>query len=131
VDGMQHLTKRRLLAGAATASLGLIGAACGPANGAPGSANTSTQAAGGKVRIMGTFVDPTQGETLWRQWTQEIAANEKGVEAEFIVQPKSDIPDKLLTQVAAGDAPDVIQGTSLEYAARGFLADLTDPCIKS
>ena len=125
MDGMQHVTKRRLLAGAA-ASLGLIGAACGPATGAPGSGNTSAQGAGGKVRIMGTFVDQTQGETLWRQWKAEIAEKEKGVDAEFVVQPQGgNIPDKLLAMVVAGDAPDVTQGTSLEYAARGLLADLT------
>ena len=121
----QGLTRRRLLASAASAAA-VVAAACAPATGAPGSQGAGgTQNAGGKVRIMGTFVDPTQGETLWRQWTQEIAAKEPGIEAEFIVQPKSDVPDKLLAQVAGGDAPDVTQGTSLEYAARGFLVDLT------
>jgi hypothetical protein len=33
--------------------------------------------------------------------------------------------DKLLAQVAAGDAPDVTQGTTIEYAVRGLLADRT------
>ncbi len=74
---------------------------------------------------MGTFVDETQGEKLWAQWTREIAAKEPGVQPEFIVQPKTDVGDKLLAQIAAGDAPDIIQGTTIEYAARGLLIDLT------
>jgi ABC-type glycerol-3-phosphate transport system substrate-binding protein len=41
------------------------------------------------------------------------------------VQPRADVLDKLLAQVAAGDAPDVTQGTTIEYAVRGLLADLT------
>ncbi len=99
-------------------------AACGPA--APGGGNEAAgkSAAPAKVRIIGTFVDATKGEELWRQWRAALAEKEN-VEAEFIIQPSGNIPDKLLAQVAGGDVPDVTQGTNLEYAARGLLADLT------
>jgi hypothetical protein len=74
---------------------------------------------------MGTFVDEQQGRELWERWKREIAEREPGLEAEFIVQPRADVLDKLLAQVAAGDAPDVTQGTTIEYAVRGLLADRT------
>ncbi len=121
----RRLTRRAL--GAASVAFGAAApfavAACGPATAGQGD---TTPAQPVKVRIMGTFVDQTQGETLWKQWKSEIAEKEKGVDAEFVVQPQGgNVPDKLLAMVAAGDAPDVTQGTSLEYAARGLLADLT------
>jgi multiple sugar transport system substrate-binding protein len=118
---------RRSLAQAGALAVPAVLAACGPA---PGGQADTPSAQPVKVRIMGTFVDQTQGEALWRQWKAEIAEKEKGVDAEFVVQPQGGgIPDKLLAMVAGGDAPDVTQGTSLEYAARGLLADLT-PRIK-
>ena len=112
---------RRALFGAA--ALPVVLAACGPA---PAGQSETQSAQPAKVRIMGTFVDQTQGEALWKQWKAEIAEKEKGVDAEFVVQPQGGgVPDKLLAMVAGGDAPDVTQGTSLEYAARGLLADLS------
>jgi multiple sugar transport system substrate-binding protein len=114
---------RRALVQAGTLGAPAVLAACGPTPGGPAE-TTSAQPV--KVRIMGTFVDQTQGEALWKQWKAEIAEKERGVDAEFVVQPQGGgVPDKLLAMVAAADAPDVTQGTSLEYAARGLLADLT------
>ena len=129
--GARKRTRRALWrAGAAAGAAGSAAllpalAACGP--GAAGGRDQAggPSAAPATVRIMGTFVDQAQGEKLWAQWKQEIAAREPGVDAEFIVQPRADVADKLLAQVAAGDAPDVTQGTTIEYAARGLLADLT------
>ncbi len=119
------VSRRSMLAGAATLSAASVLAACGPAGNAD-SGQTQSTAGTGRVRIMGTFVDQTQGEQLWKQWKAEIAEKEKGVDAEFVVLPQGgNVPDKLLAMVAGGDAPDVTQGTSLEYAARGLLADLT------
>ncbi|HEV2125195.1 MAG TPA: extracellular solute-binding protein [Chloroflexota bacterium] len=127
VFGPSPMSRRRLVGLGSVAASSVVVAACGAQQSAGREAGTKPQAAGqtATVRIMGTFVDQTQGEKLWAQWKQEIAAKEPGVNAEFIVQPRSDIADKLLAQVAAGDAPDVIQGTTIEYAARGLLADLT------
>src|SRR5688500_17730259 len=117
-----HLNRRALFGTSAIAVPAIL-AACGPA---PAGQSETQSAQPAKVRIMGTFVDQTQGEALWKQWKAEIAEKEKGVDAEFIVQPQGgSVPDKLLAMVAGGDAPDVTQGTSLEYAARGLLADLT------
>src|SRR5688500_10788355 len=117
-----RVTRRTMLGTGAVAAPVML-AACGPLPGGQPDAQTSQPA---KVRIMGTFVDQTQGESLWRQWKSEIAEKEKGVDAEFVLLPQGgNIPDKLLTMVAGGDAPHVTQGTSLEYAARGLLADLT------
>jgi multiple sugar transport system substrate-binding protein len=117
-------TRRRAIL---TGVSGLAGAtalaACGPTAGG-GSETASQSTAPAKVRIIGTFVDATKGEELWRQWRAQLAEKEK-VDAEFIIQPTGNIPDKLLAQVAGGDIPDVTQGTNLEYAARGLLADLT------
>ncbi|HEX2184452.1 MAG TPA: extracellular solute-binding protein [Chloroflexota bacterium] len=124
--GGRRVTLRRFLRDAALGAGALAAlAACGPAQQGAGDKPAAGGGAGGTVRIMGTFVDQTQGERLWSQWKAEIAAKEPGVDAEFVVQPRQDVADKLLAQVAAGDAPDVIQGTTLEYAARGLLADLT------
>jgi multiple sugar transport system substrate-binding protein len=115
-------TRRPFVRAGALAAPAVL-AACGPTS---GSQPDTPSAQPVKVRIMGTFVDQTQGEALWKQWRAEIAEKERGVDAEFVVQPQGGgIPDKLLTMVAGGDAPDVTQGTSLEYAARGLLADLT------
>ncbi len=128
--GVSVTRRRVLIAGAGVAALTAL-AACGQPGGGPGAEPTAKPglATPTKVRIMGTFVNQTDGEKLWAQWKQEIAEKEPGVDAEFVVQPQSDVADKLLAQVAAGDAPDVTQGTTIEYAARGMLIDLT-PYIK-
>ena len=91
-------TTRRTIVGLAITPA--VFAACGPAPTGQGDASSAQPV---KVRIMGTFVDQTQGETLWKQWKAEIAEKEKGVDAEFVVQPQGgNVPDKLLAMVAAG-----------------------------
>ncbi|MGH2351855.1 MAG: ABC transporter substrate-binding protein [Chloroflexota bacterium] len=120
------VTRRLIVRGAGASLCAAALAACAPqATSAPGQGTPAAAGTPTTVRIMGTFVDQTEGQALWARWKQEIAAKEPGVDAEFIVQPRTDVLDKLLTQVAAGDAPDVTQGTTIEYAARGMLADLT------
>lgn len=123
---VRWVTRRTLLAGGSAALAGTVLAACRQAArpGAQGTEPPRLQTPA-KVRIMGTFVDEQQGRELWERWKREIAEREPGLEAEFIVQPRADVLDKLLAQVAAGDAPDVTQGTTIEYAVRGLLADLT------
>jgi ABC-type glycerol-3-phosphate transport system substrate-binding protein len=122
---MQKVTRWTLLGGSAWLA-GPVPAACRQAA-RPGTQGTEPPRlqAPAKVRIMGTFVDEQQGRELWERWKREIAEREPGLEAEFIVQPRADVLDKLLAQVAAGDAPDVTQGTTIEYAVRGLLADRT------
>lgn len=78
-----------------------------------------------KVRVMGTTVDPQRGLELWDLWKQQIEEANPEIEVEFITPIPGINTEKLLTMVATGDAPDVIQGSSVEFAARGLLVDLT------
>lgn len=78
-----------------------------------------------KIRVMGTTVDPQRGLELWDLWKQQIEEANPDIEVEFITPIPGINTEKLLTMVATGDAPDVIQGSSIEFAARGLLVDLT------
>lgn len=78
-----------------------------------------------KVRVMGVTVDPQRGLELWELWKQQIEEANPDIEVEFITPVPGINTEKLLTMVATGDAPDVIQGSSVEFAARGLLVDLT------
>lgn len=78
-----------------------------------------------KVRAMGTTVDPQKGLQLWEKWKANIEKLYPDIEVEFITPVPGINTEKLLTMVASGDAPDVLQTTSIEYAARGLLVDLT------
>jgi ABC-type glycerol-3-phosphate transport system substrate-binding protein len=78
-----------------------------------------------KVTAMGVTVDPQRGLELWDIWKQEIETLHPDIEVEFITPVPGLNTEKLLTMVATGDAPDVIQGSALEFAARGLLVDLT------
>lgn len=78
-----------------------------------------------KIRAMGTTVDPQRGLELWKIWEQEIEKQYTDIDVEFITPIPGINTEKLLTMVASGDAPDVLQTTNIEYAARGLLVDLT------
>src|SRR5918999_1792153 len=78
-----------------------------------------------KVRVMGVTVDPQRGLELWDLWKQQIEEANPDIEVEFITPVPGINTEKLLTMVATGDAPEVIQGSSVEFAARGLLVDLT------
>jgi multiple sugar transport system substrate-binding protein len=78
-----------------------------------------------KVRVMGVTVDPQRGLELWDLWKQQIEELHPNIEVEFITPIPGINTEKLLTMVATGDAPEVIQGSSVEFAARGLLVDLT------
>ena len=77
------------------------------------------------VTAMGVTVDPQRGLELWDIWKQEIETLHPDIEVEFITPIPGINTERLLTMVATGDAPDVIQGSTLEYAARGLVVDLT------
>lgn len=78
------------------------------------------------VTAMGVTVDPQRGLELWDIWKEEIETLHPDIEVEFITPIPGINTEKLLTMVATGGAPDVIQGSTLEYAARGLVIDLTD-----
>lgn len=109
-------TRRQALKGAA--ALGLAAPALG------GSRRVAAQDRT-KIRVMGVTVDPQRGLELWEIWKQEIETLHPDIEVEFITPIPGLNTEKLLTMVATGDAPEVIQGSALEFAARGLLVDLT------
>jgi ABC-type glycerol-3-phosphate transport system substrate-binding protein len=113
-------TRRQALKGAA--ALGLSASALGGVAGSPRRAAAQDRT---KVTVMGTTVDPQRGLQLWDLWKQQVEQLHPDIEVEFITPVPGISTEKLLTMVATGAAPDVIQGSSLEYAARGMLVDLT------
>lgn len=110
-------TRRRFVGGAAA-----LGASAAVFGGRGFRASAADKA---KVRVMGTTVDPQRGLDLWKLWKQTIEQQNPDIEVEFITPIPGISTEKLLTMVATGDAPDVVQGSTLEYAARGLLIDLT------
>ena len=114
-----RLTRRSALKGGAAAGLSL---AAGARLGAPRRAHGQDRS---RVRVMGVTVDPQRGLELWDRWKQQIEEMHPNIEVEFITPVPGINTEKLLTMVATGDAPDVIQGSSVEFAARGLLVDLT------
>lgn len=108
------LTRRQALKGAAAISLVI-----------PAGARLTAAADRSKVTVMGTTVDPQRGLELWDIWKKTIEQQNPDIEVEFITPIPGISTEKLLTMVATGAAPDVIQASSLEFAARGLLIDLT------
>jgi ABC-type glycerol-3-phosphate transport system substrate-binding protein len=104
------------------AALGLSLSAAGSRISAPRPAAAQDRT---KVRVMGVTVDPQRGLELWEIWKQQIEEQNPDIEVEFITPIPGINTEKLLTMVATGDAPEVIQGSSVEFAARGLLVDLT------
>ncbi|MGH2531099.1 MAG: ABC transporter substrate-binding protein [Thermomicrobiales bacterium] len=113
-------TRRQTLKRAA--ALGLSAPAVGAALRSPGRTAAQDRT---KVTAMGVTVDPQRGLELWDIWKQEIETLHPDIEVEFITPVPGLNTEKLLTMVATGDAPDVVQGSALEFAARGLLVDLT------
>jgi ABC-type glycerol-3-phosphate transport system substrate-binding protein len=115
-----RFNRRDAVKGGAALGLGLSAAGAGRGFSRRAAAQDRT-----KVRVMGVTVDPQRGLELWELWKQQIEELHPDVEVEFITPVPGINTEKLLTMVATGDAPEVIQGSSLEYAARGLLVDLT------
>ncbi len=123
---------RRTVLGATAASLSLLGlAACGP-NAAKSGGGGGGGDASGSLRF-----------AWWGNAKRDELTN-AALEAYKEVAPEVTISaepgdwggywDKLATQVAGGDAPDVLQmdeGYLAEYSTRGILADLDDTAINT
>jgi multiple sugar transport system substrate-binding protein len=115
----KRVSRRQALKGAAALGLAAPVAGAGLGRGRVAAADRT------KVTAMGVTVDPQRGLDLWKLWKQAIEKENPDIEVEFITPVPGISTEKLLTMVATGAAPDVIQASNLEYAARGLLVDLT------
>lgn len=141
---MEHRLSRRKLIGLASVALGgVFAASCGPKatqapTAAPGPASTTapapTKAAAGEVKLLAAYWSPTPEFIAYRE---ECARrmNEKfpGVQASQVSIPPDQYGEKVLTMIAGGTPPDLLQLNfkwEPYFKANDALMDLT-PLIDS
>ncbi|MBM3188752.1 MAG: carbohydrate ABC transporter substrate-binding protein, partial [Chloroflexi bacterium] len=116
---MRGFSRREFLRWSALGSATLALAACAPPAAPPPAPaekevekpaeKVAPAAAKVKIRYQSRSGGGALGETLWREFFAYFYDKNPNVEVEWLVAPAGDLTENIMSQMVAGDAPDVYQ----------------------